>query len=392
MADDLCIDAAEIDSIVSGTHRQQTAGHDLPGVNAPLLAPIPIGDLGPGVPHDYLWHPYLAGGCVTLLAASPKAGKTTLLSHLIRDMEQGDGLVTEPIEGPVLLLTEEPESIWRARRDLLGIGGDFVHLQRPTTLGHLDHDRWSRLADEIVERVRDEPGYRLVVVDTLGAWWSCNDENSATDANVAMIPLRRIANAGAAVLIAHHTRKSGGEGGTGTRGSGAIVAAVDVLIELDRFDKSNSTDTRRVLKSLSRLDQTPDEVVVELGPDGYRVQGPRSKVTAIDRTRTAVSLLPNPSGKGLSIDEVREAWPDDSVPGTRRLRDLLMGAVESGMAIRHGDGKAGSPYRWTRGTANVMSGGPAPLGAGPDSTEGDSQRLPDYDRPQAPEGWPELPS
>src|SRR5438094_3950293 len=45
-------------------------------------------EVGPDV--KWLWKPFIGEGLLTLLAAAPKAGKSTLLAHLLRAMLDGE--------------------------------------------------------------------------------------------------------------------------------------------------------------------------------------------------------------------------------------------------------------------------------------------------------------
>jgi len=83
------------------------------------------------------------------------------------------------------------------------------------------------LIDYVTRLVRDE-GYDLVVLDTLGHFLPVDDENDAAKMMKALIPLNRITDAGAALLINNHPRKSQGEEGLSTRGSGALAGFASI--------------------------------------------------------------------------------------------------------------------------------------------------------------------
>jgi len=93
----------------------------------------------------------------------------------------------------------------------------------------------------------------------------------------AVTPLNSIAEI-AALLLVHHIRKSDGGEGTASRGSGALPAFVDTIVELRRHDANNKTSTKRVLTAYGRWDETPAELVIELdqGAKEYRDCGDRA--------------------------------------------------------------------------------------------------------------------
>ena len=72
---------------------------------------------------DWLWYGCLARGGITLLSALWKAGKTTMVAHLLRSFERGTpfcGLSTTPAK--ILYVTEESERRWAERCNQIGLG------------------------------------------------------------------------------------------------------------------------------------------------------------------------------------------------------------------------------------------------------------------------------
>lgn len=93
----------------------------------------PISEMGPSDPPEWAWEGYAALGYVTLFSALWKSGKTTLISHLLRDLEARVGLAKGAEEKiRVLVISEESEPLWARRRDDLGIR-DHVHPGRAGT-------------------------------------------------------------------------------------------------------------------------------------------------------------------------------------------------------------------------------------------------------------------
>jgi hypothetical protein len=84
-----------------------------------------------------------------------------------------------------------------------------------------------------------------------------------------MAPLQEAAAGdGLAVVVLRHDRKSGGDVGDSGRGSSAFSGAVDVVLQLSR-PEGQSRPGVRALKSLSRFDETPETLVIELTEAGY---------------------------------------------------------------------------------------------------------------------------
>src|SRR5262249_23699618 len=111
---------------------------------------------------------------------------------------------------------------------------------------------------------------KLILVDTLAAFWRIENENDAAEMTKVIKPLLQLAQeSGACVLLNHHARKSEGSYGDEIRGSGALFAAVDVALVMKRHE----VHTQRLLQAQSRYPETPSELVVELREHGYEALG-----------------------------------------------------------------------------------------------------------------------
>jgi len=72
----------------------------------------------------------------------------------------------------------------------------------------------------------------LVFIDTLAIWGQIENENDASEAGRVVAQVTALAQAtDMAVMLIHHARKSGGDNGEAIRGSGAILATVDIAVE-----------------------------------------------------------------------------------------------------------------------------------------------------------------
>src|SRR5262249_38143994 len=111
----------EIKGLVSRLeHQPGTPSGIRPSFSEPILASQLSTGSGPA---DWVWRGYLARGSVTLLTSLWKAGKSTLLAHLVKAMGQGDELAGLPVAaGKVLIVSEESAALWASRRDKIDIG------------------------------------------------------------------------------------------------------------------------------------------------------------------------------------------------------------------------------------------------------------------------------
>lgn len=316
--------------------------------DGPIIRPLPITELIDADPIEYVWYPYLATGMITLFVALWKIGKTTLISHLAKAMSGGGGVGGEVKQGRLLIVSEESPAMWKGRRDELGIGNhvDLVcrpFMHRPNSL------KWYKAILEIAVLVKSR-SYQAVIIDTLGDLSPCDDENDASKVIESVKPLRQITEAGAALMLIHHPNKSDGGEAKASRGSGALPGFVDIIMEMRRFDALRHEDTRRVLKTYSRLDS--GEQVLDLTPQGYICKGSKFDATRRARLETIDTILSSEAGK--TVDQIREDWPEDQKPPYKSglNRDLKHGVEsEDWTWTRSGEGKKGDPFLYWRDKA-----------------------------------------
>jgi len=288
----------------------------------------------------------VARGSTTLFSALWKSGKTTYLSYLLRAF-QGEkrfcGMQVTPAR--VLFVTEESESRWAVRRDRLKLGDHVFFLNRPF-VAKPDWGGWREFLSYVKESVQANP-VDLVVFDTLSNLWPVRDENDAAQVQSALMPLHQITGENLALVLVHHLRKGDGKQATGHRGSGALTAWVDIILELRRYGEDNRHDRRRVLTGYGRWDGVPEEVVCELLADksGYVAHGDRQEVAEKDLRATIARLLPN-EAPGKTVDQIHDDWPEEEAPRRSRIVDELTRRFDAGEWHREGEGKRGSPFTY----------------------------------------------
>lgn len=288
----------------------------------------------------WAWEGYLARGLTTLLSARAKIGKTTLLFHLLQALLSGQTRFMDrrlQFKGKVLLLTEEPKEVLTRRLERFGLVGDELLIIR-----QFDVRSWPETLGQVRLAIERE-GVSLVVLDVIDKFWSLKDENEAQEVVQALKPLQAIIQEhNAALLIHHHLRKQPGDEGTAHRGSGALVGAVDIALELYGHSK---TTTQRILKAMSRLEETPTELVLELTPQGYACLGGPVVVEREERKREIVTVLPEAEEQAATYDELYQRL--GKRVGETLLKELINELHEPDHRImRRGDGVRGNPYRF----------------------------------------------
>ncbi|MDP9308188.1 MAG: helicase RepA family protein [Actinomycetota bacterium] len=297
---------------------------------------------------DWIARPWIAAGSLTELDGKIKnAGKSTFVTHLCRAVLEGEQFMGQPTTAtPIVYLSEQPTASFREtlrRADLLD-RDDFRVLRFGDVFG-LD---WPVVVEgAIAEALRI--GARLLVVDTLAQFSGLQGEgeNSAGDALTAIAPLQQAATLhGLAVAIVRHSRKGGGEVGESARGSSAFGGAVDVLLSLRRRD-GHAPSTQRVIYSLSRFDETPPDLVIDLTDEGYIPLGSIDAATGEALQEQVQTLL---DGQRLTVDEILER-----IEGTNR--SAITKALEKDPDIsKGGRGVRGDPYYYWTGDLPSLEG------------------------------------
>jgi hypothetical protein len=325
--------------------------------------PVPITTIAKEVeadpnPTGWLWDGYLPRGGVCVLSALPKCGKTTLLTHLLSALGAGGEFLGRAVlPGRAVVLTEEDKAVWAERQKRLNLGDQVALVIRPF-LGRPTADDWAAFLAGLAADLEAD-GRDLVILDTLADLWPVRDENHATDVTDALKPLRRLAANGRTVLCIHHVRKSGGDHGTASRGSGAIAGFFDVMLELG-YATGDPDGRRRKLVAKGRLDGIPPETLVEMSADGhgYRVVDERSVVAGRvkERERTederraavrealCVTIPFGTEADAVTRDEIWAKLPDEVRVNVKRFEAVLENGCGELWARRGNGGRSGYKY------------------------------------------------
>ena len=320
-------------------------------------------DFAAQVGEDVEWiaRRWVAKGAITELDGRPKAaGKTTFLSHLIAAALDGSKFLGARVaRTPVVMLTEQSPASLRPMLERAGLAerDDLYILPWRDTRGV----SWPAVMEAAVEQCRTV-GAALLIVDTLPqfARLAGDSENDAGAALEAMAPVQAAATDGLAVVISRHDRKGGGEVGESGRGSSAFAGAVDIILALRRGD-GESRPTIRHLHALSRFDETPEELVIELTDAGYVALGSAVNF-AVEEAKAAILAA-------IGEEPLTTAM---LVEATGLKRTTIYAAIseldDGGKVTRVGKGTRGDPYRFL-GVAYFRPD-PIPDVIGPDERNG----------------------
>ncbi len=308
-----------------------------------------------GVP--WLLRGYVAEGAITEISGPAKsAGKTTFVLRAVRALlGGGEFLGATTARTPVVYLSEERETTLAQALGRAGLldRDDLALLPWRSTIGH----DWASVVRAAVRECQRR-GARLLVVDTLGQFTISkgSGENGAADALDALRPLQEAAAGGLAVVVVRHDRKAGGDVGRSGRGSSAFAAAADILVKLER---ARTGPNVRVLTALSRFDETPASLTIELAEDDYRIRDDDPtdvpKITLVQRVEDALlEIAPGFADDALPEDALLERMPEGTSRAT--LRNAIRFLLEEGTLKRWGAGTRGDPHRFWVADTDTDSG------------------------------------
>jgi hypothetical protein len=286
----------------------------------------------------FIIEPFLYEGSLNLLSAGAGKFKSILTLFLIKAILTGEllwGKFRVVKQGPVLLIDEEtPRSLFRDRFERIGITQDMplhiLHFQGV----RVDSDIYFNALMEKVEETKPV----LVAGDSLIRLHRQN-ENESWSMSMVMGAWRRISNLGPGVwLLTHQTKSKETPLEQRTRGSGDIVAAVDVEFTLKK-SKDEILTFSHVKTRVEEFD--PIQLKVELEGDRWEM---------ICR-RTESELLINEIVKILQIrdcmtvDEIYGKLKDRKIEvGVNKLRDLLK--TPDGKEVVREEEKRGKSRCW----------------------------------------------
>jgi hypothetical protein len=283
-----------------------------------------LSDLEPSTENvGWLWEGYIAKGCLTLFSATPKTGKTHVIAHLLRAIEQEQSsFLGQPLTPfKALILSEEGESVWHNRRVSLGMEGKEILLLNKPLTARPTRVKWENYVAELTKLAQKE-NVRCVMFDTINRMWSAVDENDATQVTDALRPLNALTREGIAVVLVHHNRKSSGGGDVvdNVRGSTALTGDADIVLNLRFPPNTDHATPRRELQASGRFDEeTPASLLFERVGDDLRALGNIVEVNKHDERLTILNCFSKLEARTAS--KAFSHWHDeDSKPGLSTFR------------------------------------------------------------------------
>jgi hypothetical protein len=317
----------ELQGLLTSARRRRIHGN-----SEHLLGPGDVLDL---TPEPWAWEGLILRGCLNLLVALPKQGKTALVLAMVAAWHRNNpALLGCNLLGPcppvMIVGTDQGQSDWGRMLQGAGlvdaqgrIGGPIVGLAHAGRPLHLDPEG----IDRIAEHAQQHPGL-LVVIDSLSACIAplgLKEESPEIAEPVADL-MEQLEPHGATVVLIHHASKGrAGEGATSaSRGSTALPAHASQILKLGPAS-NNPQDHRRMLTTEGRCG-LPQTLVIERDGATWRLLGGAEVLEQERETAGVVAKLTDDQYGALQF--VCDRWEDDHERTT--TVDLVAGLGGSG--------------------------------------------------------------
>ena len=230
----------------------------------------------------------------------------------------------------ILYLSEERETQWILRREEKKLSLPIYILCNPLKR-KLKYEEWVAWIQKAANFCTDND-LSLAVIDTMTTFSSVTDENDSSQVNAALLPLNYFREKNIAVLLVHHFRKSGGNEGTASRGSGALMSYADIIMEFSRLEPEEPNNNQRKIVCLSRFDETPGEIILDYVDNQYssyivsssREAKKQNKAKKVLELIRKLVINGNMDGRFTTVD-IYEHWDDNIFkrPTERTIRNYI---------------------------------------------------------------------
>jgi hypothetical protein len=293
---------------------------------------------------EWIIRPIMAARSVTLLAGTPKFGKSEYAIAMASAIIHGTKFCGHypASRGPVLYMTEMSPAVlapYLVRHHLYE--SDQLHIATDTSM-MIAGAHWEDGITGAIETAI-EVGSKTVIIDTFSkiADLIGEQENSSGAINEKMKALALAKEAGLGVMLVHHTGKSG-EGVDAIRGSSSIAGEVDHIILVRKPEGGYSDQRVRIVEYVGRLGINETRSI-RLEED-YTYQdlglGIKRKIDEVEQA--ILDMLPSAEGIAMSREEMNDTlqYPDTT------MKRALNKMVEDEMISVRGRGTKTDPYRY----------------------------------------------
>ncbi|MGZ3798238.1 MAG: AAA family ATPase, partial [Pseudobdellovibrionaceae bacterium] len=266
---------------------------------------------------------FIYKGNISLVAAKPKVGKSTLLRYLAKSIVDGNVFLgRKTIQGSVLYLVLE-EPIENVQRDFLAMGvvNDSALIISQLTDKSVD-------VEDLI--VKHSPV--MIVVDTLIHATRISDMNDYSQTTRELRKFRELANKyNVHICLVHHSKKGDPQGNDSVLGSTGLTGAVDLIVTIN----TNSED-ERVISSTGRSGKQFEKVILVFDSESKTFREGRNQRESVKDLILEV-IEDNP---GIGRDEIQSTIKKKSKSVTKALSEL----EENGEIKNRSEGRKSSYF------------------------------------------------
>lgn len=227
---------------------------------------------------EWLWYPYIPYGKITIIQGDPGEGKSTVAINLASIISNGEALPLEKEKtAPKAVVYQNSED---GKEDtivprLMACGADLGKVAYIE-----ENDTALELGDERLEKVLDETGARVLILDPVQAYWGATtDMNRAGAVRPIMNQLARMAQQKkCAIIMIGHMTKGNGKGLYRGLGSIDIAAAARSVLLVSRM--KNQSEMRVLAHVKSNLAPLGDSILFSVDGKSSVSWLRKSKLTA----------------------------------------------------------------------------------------------------------------
>jgi len=284
------------------------------------LVPISAKDLGEYTVVEPLWGDLFFPACITQINSEPGVGKTTFALNVAINGCKGVDFLDVPFFKILKILYVDIETPkWRRNQKVRMISGDDI----PESLYFLYNLDLENDFGDFLSLCKRE-NYDLIIFDTQSRVFSMEQENDNSEANKKIGLVNKIiSEAGAGVVLVHHTSKSERKGVYSGRGASAISGSADIVVNLESLDDEIikiTTAKNRVIGDYQNF------YIKKLGEDLFEpYQPPDEKSTGLEKFRAHKFILSLSNERNWKTSELQELGQKEGFSEstiTRAIRNL----------------------------------------------------------------------
>ncbi len=214
---------------------------------------------------EWLWHPYIPQGEVTIMEGDPKKQKSWLSLKIAAAVAMGENLYGQygkPVRGRVFIMSLEDDWKKVIKPRLLSMGctkRGLRNIYKNEKLVSLDEAGFDTLTEE-VKRLRP----KLVIIDPIQAYTTDTDSSKMNEVRRNLNALKLLGHQyGCAILVIRHFRKGGGGKYDAGHGSVDFIAAARSTLAIE-VDPDEPIKKRLMIHSLSSYSLPGQSIAFEV--------------------------------------------------------------------------------------------------------------------------------